>query len=99
MSKSRDIEEISKILGIEAVTSAGGTLTREWLVNIQEALGYEKPEIESDKVSIAKSIFEKCGIKWTEDCAAIGATITQKYTSKLRLWVEVNIQQPRELEE
>lgn len=99
MSKSRDIEEISKILGIEAVTSAGGTLTREWLVNIQEALGYEKPEIESDKVSIAKSIFEKCGIKWTEDCAAIGATITQKYTSKLRLWVEVNIQQPMELEE
>jgi len=99
MSKSGDIEEISKILGIEVGTSAGGTLTREWLAKVLEALGYELPNAESEKVPIARLIFEKCGIVWTENCSSPGSTITQEYTSKLRSWVEVNIQQPIEIEE
>lgn len=99
MSKIRDIEEISKILGIEMGTSAGGTLTKEWLTDIIEALGHEFSNSESDKVSIAKFIFEKCGLQWSDGCSATGSTITQEYTSKLRLWAEVTIQQPKELEE
>jgi hypothetical protein len=99
MSKSRDIEEISKILGIDAVTSAGGTLTREWLANVLESIGHELTNNDSDKISIAKLVFDKCGVLWTENCSSPGSTITQEYTSKLRQWVEVNIQQPLEIED
>ena len=38
MTKSDDIIQISKILGIDVGTSAGGTLTKEWLVDILEVL-------------------------------------------------------------
>ena len=60
MTKGDDIIQISKILGIDVGTSAGGTLTKEWLVDILEALEHELTDTDSDKVSIAKIIFEKC---------------------------------------
>ena len=77
MTKSDDIIQISKILGIDVGTSAGGTLTKEWLVDILEALEHELTDTDSDKVSIAKIIFENCGLDWSEDCSAPGSTITQ----------------------
>ena len=57
MTKSDDIIQISKILGIDVGTSAGGTLTKEWLVDILETLEHELTDTDSDKVSIAKIIF------------------------------------------
>ena len=97
--KSDDIAQISNIFGIEVGTSAGGTLTKQWLVDILEALEYELTDTDSDKVSIAKIIFENCGLEWSDDCSAPGSTITEKYTSKLRTWAVETIQMPREIEE
>ena len=99
MTKSDDIIQISKILGIDVGTSAGGTLTKEWLVDILEALEHELTDTDSDKVSIAKTIFENCGLDWSEDCSAPGSTITQEYTSQLRTWAVETIQIPKEIEE
>ena len=99
MTKSDDIIQISKILGIDVGTSAGGTLTKEWLVDILEVLQYELTDTDSDKVSIAKIIFENCGLDWSDDCSAPGSTITQEYTSQLRKWAVETIQIPKEIEE
>ena len=99
MTKSDDIIQISKILGINVGTSVGGTLTKEWLVDIMDALEHELTDTDSDKVSIAKIIFEKCGLNWSEDCSAPGSTITQEFTSQLRAWAVETIQVPREIEE
>ena len=85
--KSADVLEISRIIGIEAPTSVGGTITREWLVNVYENLGHELGEIEPDKLSVAELIFEKCGMEWTEDCISKGSTITGEFTSKLRSYL------------
>lgn len=99
MAKSDDIIQISKILGIDVGTSAGGTLTKEWLVDILEVLQHELTDTDSDKVSIAKIIFENCGLDWSDDCSAPGSTITQEYTSQLRWWAVETIQIPKEIEE
>jgi hypothetical protein len=99
MSKTNDIEEISNMLGIESNTSSGGTLTKDWLSDVAEALYFEIESEEFDKVGMAKKVFEKCGIGWTDDCSAEGSTVTGEFTSKLNAWVKVTIQAPRDIEE
>ena len=60
---------------------------------------HELTDTDSDKVSIIKTIFENCGLDWSEDCSAPGSTITQEYTSQLRTWAVETIQIPKEIEE
>ena len=94
-----DIIEISKNLEIEAGTSNGSTLTKEWLIDIVGALEHELPADITNIVQIAEFIFSKCGLEWSEGCYADGSTITEVFTSQLRNWVQINIRNPKDIEE
>ena len=99
MGKVEDIIEISKVLEIEVGTSNGSTLTKEWLIDVLGALEHELPVNTSNKVPIAEFISTKCGLEWSDDCYAEGSTVTEVFTSQLRNWVQINIQNPKDIEE
>ena len=96
MSKKNSAIEISEILGIDEPVSTGGTITKEWILEMASELPVpiDSPDL-MGKQDLLRHIITELGETWDKSCESEGSTITSIPILKVLHWVQKNIELPR----
>jgi hypothetical protein len=96
LSKKRATDEISKMLDISESDSNGGTITKEWIIEMLHQLPIHVDSPDSmDKQSLMQVIMSELGLEWDQSCLSTGSTLTSIAFERISSWVFENIETPR----
>ena len=96
LSKKGATDEISKMLDISESESNGGTITKDWILEMLNQLPIHLDSPESmDKQSLMQAIISELGIEWDQSCLSTGSTLTSIPFERISSWVFENIETPR----
>ena len=95
LSKKEFTNGISRVLGISEPESNGGTITKDWIIEMLEQLPihFESPEL-FDKQNLLKKIVLQLGLNWDDSCVSAGSTLTMVAFERIHTWTLENIEKP-----